>query len=261
MSTRIRVNVSGELIARAKRQAEAARFLRLEQQQLRAAGAQIAVATAQKRQAPSGGRSFWQSQGRRGRGAAEEPATPPVTIDGFVAIIKALDVQAGQDYDVFYSQQKVGRIIGAAGTGDEVVWLLFWSPLNIASEADRDTLQPKFERIDRQIREEIYRINTGQEPSPSNPLAYSLDYKYLPSAEPYDYNLYSYTLLQPDKPRNGQRRTVELINTDEYTGMGGAKDYVYILYGQVDRWIANTGITAAIGEGEDYTQEITWRPQ
>ena len=73
MSTRIRVNVSGELIARAKRQAEAARFLRLEQQQLRAAGAQIAVATAQERQAPSGGRSFWQSRGRRGAGLIEEP--------------------------------------------------------------------------------------------------------------------------------------------------------------------------------------------
>lgn len=73
MSTRIRVNVSGELIARAKRQAEAARFLRLEQQQLRAAGAQIAVATAQERQAPSGGRSFWQSRGRRGAGPIEEP--------------------------------------------------------------------------------------------------------------------------------------------------------------------------------------------
>ena len=73
MTTRIRVNVSGELIARAKRQAEAARFLRLEQQQLRAAGAQIAAATAQERQAPSGGRSFWQSRGRRGAGPIEEP--------------------------------------------------------------------------------------------------------------------------------------------------------------------------------------------
>lgn len=85
MTTRIRVNVSGELIARAKNQAEAARFLRLEQQQLKAAGAQIAAATAQKRQAPSGGRSFWQSRGRRGQQRAEETIATARRQNAFIA--------------------------------------------------------------------------------------------------------------------------------------------------------------------------------
>lgn len=65
MTTRIRVNVSDALIAQAKRQVEAARFRRAEQQQLTAAGATIAAAVAQNRQLPADPRSFWQVQRKR----------------------------------------------------------------------------------------------------------------------------------------------------------------------------------------------------
>lgn len=72
MATHIRVNVSDALIAQAKRQVEAARFRRTEQQQLTAAGATIAAAVAQNRQSPADPRSFWQVQRKR-QVVAEEP--------------------------------------------------------------------------------------------------------------------------------------------------------------------------------------------
>lgn len=72
MATHIRVNVSDALIAQAKRQVEAARFRRTEQQQLTAAGATIAAAVAQNRQSPADPRSFWQVQRKR-QVIAEEP--------------------------------------------------------------------------------------------------------------------------------------------------------------------------------------------
>lgn len=73
MATYIRVDRTRQLVATAQQQMAENRFLQQDQREQRAAQRQITQSIEAQRQAPSGGRSFWQSRGRRGAGPIEEP--------------------------------------------------------------------------------------------------------------------------------------------------------------------------------------------